>query len=106
IEKFRMFWRSIAGSAPGAESGNCTAAAARVRTPRRAQRRVTNGEDGVRSHRQADARRRVGKWLATRPRGGLSPVERQPALGVGRAGVVGPRADQAVVGELFEDVRR
>ena len=36
----------------------------------------------------------------------LAPVERNPALGVGRAGVVGPRADQPVVGELLEDVRR
>ena len=33
----------------------------RVRTPRRARRRVTNGEDGVRSHRQVDARRRIDK---------------------------------------------
>src|SRR5207344_2358424 len=39
-------------------------------------------------------------------RSSSAPIERDPALGEGRADVVGARAYQAVVGVLLEHVRR
>jgi len=42
--------------------------------PRRAQRRVTNGEDGVRSHRPVDARKARRQIAAERARGRAAPT--------------------------------